>query len=182
MGNKTLPSPQCLGGGKLTTLCSNNPNITISNRPFFPCKTLLVNWRKKHCLGLNSAARVWLSDVMRQSGGSSQGAALQGVVMGTEQVGHPPCRIFHINSGYVVAQNQCCSAAWGEPSTRLSLLEVQSEWNTTARTSLCMNVASLLLIWMEQDFTECLGTDVRVKGLTWKISAGTTVSFKSPLK
>lgn len=44
-----------------------------------------------------------LWDVMRQSEGSWQGAALQGVVMGTQQVGHPPRWVLCTNSGDVVA-------------------------------------------------------------------------------
>lgn len=35
MPNQTQPSSQCLGGGELNTLCSDNQNTAISNRPFF---------------------------------------------------------------------------------------------------------------------------------------------------
>lgn len=90
MANQTQPFCRCLGGGELNILCSDNQNIAISNRLFLPCETLFVNWRKRRCLGLKVAAWARLPDTLRQSEGCSQGAALQGVVMGTEQVGHPP--------------------------------------------------------------------------------------------
>lgn len=62
----------------------------------------------------NQLKEEWLSgwEVGGWAAGGARRSCSAGVVMGTEQVGHPLLRILPTNAGSAMARNRCCLQCW----------------------------------------------------------------------